>query len=264
MRKVSMNKLRVAFVSILMASIAQVSVAADWSTTQLDYQLGKLVTPGFGLAPETENTTNILTFQHASGWSKGDNFFFVDFLDSDDPTGFNNNDWYGEFYPNFSYSKIFGKKFNGPLRDVGFTLGLNLAGDPNVVKYLPGIRLDWNVPGFSFFNTLLAAYIDDSEGIANGPEGSAPAEDDSWIFDVSWSKTWANGKWSFAGHGEYVAGRDNEFGDELESWILLQPQIRYHFNKVLSAGIEYQYWKNKLGDGDADESAVQLLATWTF
>lgn len=29
-------------------------------------------------------------------------------------------------------------------------------------------------------------------------------------------------------------------------------------------GIEYQYWQNKLGNKDVDESTVQLLTVWNF
>jgi len=244
---------------------SQFANAADWSTTQVDLQIGDLISPGFGFRPETEHSTTIITFQHASGYKYGDNFFFVDFLDSGDPSGFNNKDWYGEWYTNFSYNKIYGKEFKGAIRDVGLTLGVNYAADANVVKYIPAIRLDWNIPGFNFFNTMLGLYIDDSDGVIGGPPGSAPAEDDSWIIDASWGANFGKDKkWSFAGHIEYIDSRTNEFGGKVESWVLAQPQIRYHFNDALAAGIEYQYWMNKLGDKEADESAVQLLLTYTF
>lgn len=264
MKKISIVKLlSFCYLSVLLGFSLPAS-AADWSTTQLDITYGELITPGFGgIQTETENDTLIYTFQHASGWSKGDNFFFVDFLNSgDEVTGFNNYDWYGEWYTNFSYGKISGKEFSGALKDVGFTFGLNMAADANVIKYLPGIRLDWNVPGFAFVNTLFTAYIDDSEGFS--VPGSAPSEDDSYMIDVAWLMFFGDGKWSFAGHMEYIAERDNELGGTVEAWILAQPQIRYHFNDAVSAGIEYQYWQNKLGDKDADESAAQLLLTWTF
>ena len=263
MEKISLFKhTAFCYVACLLA-LSLPATAADWSTTQVDIQVGELITPGFGLRPETENDTIILTLQHASSWSKGDNFFFVDLLNSDDDdTGFNNIDWYGEWYTNFSYGKISGNEFSGALKDVGFTLGINAAADANAFKYIPGVRLDWNVPGFVFVQTLFGAYIDSSEG--SGVPGSAPAEDDSYIVDIAWLSFFADGKWSFAGHMEYVAERDNEFGDTVEAWILAQPQIRYHFNDALSAGIEYQYWKNKLGDKEADESVAQLLFTWTF
>jgi hypothetical protein len=264
MKNISLKKILALCILSSLPGLNLPANAADWSTTQLDIQYGELTTPGFGFRSETENDTLIYTLQHASGWSKGDNFFFVDFLNSDDEdTGFNNTDWYGEWYTNFSYGKISGKKFSGALMDVGFTFGLNLAGDANVIKYLPGIRLDWNVPGFAFVQTLFTAYIDDSEG--SDVPGSAPSEDDSYMIDVAWLAFFGDdNKWSFAGHMEYIGERDNEFGDTVEDWILAQPQIRYHFNDAVSAGIEYQYWQNKLGDKEADESAAQLLFTWTF
>ena len=50
--------------------------------------------------------------------------------------------------------------------------------------------------------------------------------------------------------------------------LLAQPQFRYNLGKTLAfdnplhIGIEYQYWRNKLGDRDTDESVVQLLLVW--
>ncbi len=61
---------------------------------------------------------------------------------------------------------------------------------------------------------------------------------------------------------EYVAGRENEFGGRVESWILAQPQLRWNPNDRISVGIEYQFWMNKLGDAATDESALQALFVW--
>ena len=64
----------------------------------------------------------------------------------------------------------------------------------------------------------------------------------------------------------------NSFGTtELESWILFQPQIRLDLGEALGnesgklfVGIEYQYWKNKLGEKGTDDNTAQLLAVWRF
>jgi hypothetical protein len=32
----------------------------------------------------------------------------------------------------------------------------------------------------------------------------------------------------------------------------------------LLVGIEYQYWQNKLGDRNTDESVAQFLVVWRF
>ena len=69
---------------------------------------------------------------------------------------------------------------------------------------------------------------------------------------------------SLEGHIEYIGERDNEIGNKVERWVLAQTQFRWRANDHVSAGIEYQYWMNKLGDKDTDERAVQALLVWRF
>ncbi len=246
--------------------------AAQWSTTELQVQYGKLDVPTF-VAPRTGSTQNtlIITAQNASGWDWGDSFFFVDFLSAQSNRGsaFNIEDAYGELYLNFSSSKILGINYgDGLLRDVGLIQGFNYGADPNVFKYLPGIRFSWNLPGFAFLNTDFMAYFDLSPGVSSG---GAPSETDSWMVDVNWAYPFALGsqKFSIEGHVEYIDGRRNEFGGRVESWVLAQPQVRWDIGNALLGkadkfyvGIEFQYWRNKLGDKATDETAVQALAVW--
>ena len=51
----------------------------------------------------------------------------------------------------------------------------------------------------------------------------------------------------------------------------MQPQVRMDLGEALGneagnffVGIEYQYWKNKLGKKDQNESTVQLQTVWNF
>ncbi|RDE23071.1 nucleoside-binding protein [Motiliproteus coralliicola] len=236
--------------------------AADWSTTELQLQRGDLDVPSF--AGGGSEQTTILTLQHASGWKYGDTFFFVDASKTSD-----NSDLYAELYPHFSFGKISGKDLSvGPIRDFGLVTGLNFAADANVLKYLPGVRLSLDLPGFAFANLDVTAYIDDSDGVASG---GAPAEDDSYMVDFSWAYPFKIGStsWSVEGHAEYIGSRDNEFGDKVSHHILAQPQLRLDLGEQLFdragqlfVGIEYQYWNNKLGDSKTDESVVQALLVW--
>ncbi len=238
--------------------------SSEWSVNEVQLQQGNLKSLSF-LGGEKASTT-IVTFQHASGWQYGDNFFFLDRIDDNRNDGFNDKDWYGEWYTNFSLGKIRGKAVaTGPLKDIGFVMGFNWAADADVTKYLPGVSLSWDIPGFKFFNTLITAYIDDSDGVA---QGGAPAEDNSWMIDNSFAYPFNVGSQSFSieGHFEYIGSRDNEFGNSVASWILAQPQVRWDIGEYLFSekdkmfvGIEYQYWKNKLGDKETDESVVQFL-----
>lgn len=256
-----------AIVGIVLVGVgagSQPALAADWSNTEAHFQYGSLDTPYLGfVAPglEEDKDTLIVTLQHASGWKYGENFFFFDVIFADTGiNGFNDNDIYGEWYPYFSFRKIGGKeRGNGKIGDVRFIAGLNYASQAKVLKYLPGVGLSWNVKGFAFLNTDFTAYIDSSSGAANG---GAPKEDDSFMFDVSWKRPFKNGKFSIEGHAEYIGSRTNEFNGPVEAWILAQPQFRWYVKPNLAIGIEYQFWQNKLGDGNTDESAVQALVVW--
>ena len=245
---------------LLFVSTASVSVpAVQWSNTELQLQYGNLDIPTFAGGGDSDHL--IYTLQHASGWKYGDNFFFIDVLDARDP-GFQDFDLYSEWYSNFSLGKIREKKMRaGFVSDLGLILGVNWADDANVRKYLPGLRLSLDLPGFAFANLDIAAYIDASEGAASG---GAPSEDDTFMVDFNFARPFTIGESSFSieGHVEYVGERRNEFGGKVASWVLAQPQLRWNPNDRISLGIEYQLWINKLGDGATDESALQALFVW--
>lgn len=253
---------------LYMTSMTCNVMAADWGINEVHYQYGDLSTPTF--AGGGTNLTHVLTFQHASAWKYGTNFMFIDFLSDNKNDGFNDSDFYGEWYPTLSIPKIFGvEDFKlGPVNDVRLIAGINLAADANVRKFLPGIQLGWDVPGFLFLNTELEAYIDFSEGAKSG---GAPKQTDSWIFDVSWGYPFNIGsaKFSFEGHAEYVHDRKNELGQDVSWWMLAQPQLRFDVGDIVFnrpdqfyIGTEVQIWLNKLGDPKTDEFAPQFLFVW--
>ena len=69
--------------------------------TEFHYQFGHLVNP-FATPEATTATTHILTLQQASTWKGGDSFFFVDIIEDTGIDGFNEKDFYGEWYPSLS------------------------------------------------------------------------------------------------------------------------------------------------------------------
>lgn len=249
--------------SILMVGLLWPTQALAWQINELQYQHGELdiIDP---LGGGTQ-TTHILTVQHASGWAFGDNFFFADFSRARD-TG---DDVYLEGYAALRGSKLFDADLSfGPIADLGPVMGVNYGKVPKVRKYLPGIRLNWSIPGLTFLNTDFTAYLDDSAGLA---DGGAPAETNSFMVDVSWAWPLVFGRHRFSieGHVEYIDGRRNEFGDRVERHVLGQPQFRYDIGNTLThtpdtvfIGLEYQFWINKLGDAGTDEHAPQLLLVW--
>lgn len=242
---------------LLYFSLISSTYAAQWSNTELQYQKGDL-SNAYGSG---DTNTTILTLQHVSGWEYGSNFFFVD-----QSSSANSTDFYAELYSTFSLGKITKKDFNfAALKDVGIVMGVNVAGDANKKKYLPGFKLSWDVSGFKVFDTTLTAYIDKSEGIP------VPREDNSYMVDWVWSYPFSIKEhlFSISGHMEYIHERKNEFNTTVESWVLAQPQIRYdlgdrifNIENQLFVGIEYQYWKNKLGDPKTDENVIQALVVW--
>ena len=239
----------------LMAAMAVPSAAQ----TDFAWQYGSLVNPF------TEDgksaTTSILTFQNASGWKYGGSFFFIDFIRDDMADGFNDVEFYGEWYPTLSLSAVSGREIKiGAINDIRILHGLNFDGDANVFKLLPGIQLSWSVPGFIFLNTDFTAMFDYSAGVEKG--GAPKTDDTGFMFDVSWLLPINIGSVSlaFTGHAEYISGVTNELGGKVNSWILAQPQFTADVtgDGWLHAGVELQYWHNKLGS-DHTEFTPQLL-----
>ena len=246
---------------VLGAMLAGLAVAPAAAQTEFQFQYGRLSNPFSGHSL----TSRILTIQQASSWSLGDSFVFIDFVDDGLVDGFNDKDFYGEWYPTLSFGKMANRTVGGgPLRDVALIGGINFGGDADFFKYLPGVRLSWAVPGFFFLNTDITAFIDGNTGSV------APRTGNSWMFDVSWGAGFDVGSQSFGffGHAEYIGGVVDEFGNEGQSWILAQPQLVWDLGKAVSGaanqlflGGEYQYWPNKLGT-ETDENTLQLLVIW--
>ncbi len=266
-----------AILPALLLSVTGISQAATWSTNEVHLQYGELDAP---FTAGAERDTFIITFQHASGWKYGDNFFFIDHLsssESSDTGGDDGDEFYGEWYSNFSLGAITGKSLKfGPVKDIGVIAGFNFAPEVDSLWYLPGIRLALELPGFAFANLDTTAYIHEGDGFIRD-------EDEGYMVDFNWAYPFKIGGLSFSieGHIEYI-NRDGQTLDifedgsvlvdtQLDSWVLAQPQLRldlgeqlYGTASELFVGIEYQYWKNKLGDGDTDESAIQALVVWRF
>ena len=232
-----------------------------YQATELQLQYGRYEIPFTGSSDS--ETGFVYTFQHAHSWKYGDTYMFIDYSDLDE----SGTELYGEIYPNFSLGKITGRRVGfWKVKDVGVLLGYNYGRDTRIRKYLPGVRLSWDFPGFTFLNTDFTLYLDGNKGLNNG--SGIPKEDDSYMIDVNWAAPFDVGRHSFSieGHVEYIGSRDNEFGEKIPYHILAQPQFRYDLGKTwfdkkdeLFVGIEWQYWKNKNGDRDTNESAPQLL-----
>ena len=247
-------------VGLLIATFAISSQAAIWSSTEIHYSSGDYLN---FKNDKHDATTRIITFQHASGHKYGKNFFFVDHSRSDTGSGF-----YGEWYSTFGLGAITGSDMSfGAVKDVGLIAGFNFAPGTNSMYTLPGVNLALDLPGFAFANLDITGY---NHIKTDGSSG----EESSYMLDFNWAYPFKAGglSWSVEGHAEYIAGRDLKDGsDKLEDWILMQPQVRLDLGEALGneagnlfVGIEYQYWKNKYGEKDKNESMVQLQTVWNF
>lgn len=275
-------KIASAIATTLIASSALITTSAaaeNWSNTEVQLQaLGELERVGTG---GTADTT-ILTFQHAGGWDYGDNFFFVDYsrYSVNDDANFpveDSSEFYGEWYSNFSLGAITGSDLSfGPVKDIGVVAGFNFAPEVDSAWILPGVRFSLDLPGFAFAQIDVTGYMHQGGGSATSPVFTVVDEASSFMVDFAWAYPFKLGStsWSIEGHLEYIDGREqtNNFGTtDLEYWILFQPQIRLDLGEVLGTkanqlfvGIEYQYWKNKLGEKGTDDNTAQLLAVWRF
>ena len=232
--------------------------------TEFHLQAGKLRNPFTQKSVESL----VLTVQQASQWKLGDSFFFLDYIADRKQDGFNDRDLYAEWYPTLSIGKLKQTEARlGPISDVAFIAGINMGSDAKVLKFLPGMRASWDIPGFLFLNTDLTAYIDRNLGVN---KGGAPKEGNSFTFDINWAAPFKLGNQSFAimGHMEYIGSRSNELGGRYDGSILAQPQFVWDIGQAMAnepnqilGGFEYQYWRNKLGT-DEDENTIQFLVVW--
>jgi hypothetical protein len=277
-----MTKALLTTAAFLLISLAQPIYAITWSTTELHLQHGELEQVGSDGA-ETDNL--IITLHHVHGWEFGRNFFFIDYFDAhSDGNGRNpfnpgsdRHYFYGEGYSTVSLGKITGSSFAlGIVKDVGLTLGVNIAESVDSWWLLPGVTFALDLPGFNFANFAALGYLNHSYADRNDSEFKVLDESNTYMFDFSWDYPFKIGRtsWTLTGHIEYIKGRSQHSTvgkKQLASWVLAQPQLRldigeWLFNKKgqLYAGIEYQYWHNKLGEKGTHDNEAQLLAVWRF
>ncbi len=227
----------------LLVTAAAAGTAQNWSATNVQWLHGH----GFELGPET---LSILTFEHASTWPLGSNFFFFD-ITRPFAAG---TAIYGEWYSRLSWHATgLRAESEGPLRDVSFTAALNAGNDFRA--YLAGVTLHFRVPGFSFLDLDLMAYDDRSDSTV------------TYIVTPAWEVSVTIGKASLRWRGfvDFIGAEG-----ERAAQVLAQPQLLLELGSLwgeatrLSVGIEYQYWRHKYGVEGVVESVPQLLLLWQF
>jgi nucleoside-specific outer membrane channel protein Tsx len=225
------------------ACALQPARAADWSTTSLWLLQGKHFELG-------ARERNLLRLEHADAWIYGDNYFFVDFIDSGD----GETSFYGEFAPRLSLGKLRGNPLAfGPVTDVLLAGGINAGEDFRA--YLYGLGVDLKLPGFSYFQ--LNAYVRDDKALPGT----------SWQLTPVWLYPFRIGRLSFEFQG-FIDFIGSEGGTR--SNYVAAPRLWLDLGALwgspghLQIGFEYLYWKNKFGVDGVNESVFQPALRWTF
>jgi nucleoside-specific outer membrane channel protein Tsx len=124
------------------AKAAEPKKMVQWSVFDFQYLYGF----NWSLGPPRKD---VLTLEHADGWSLGDNYLFVDVyhIANQETT----TSEYGEWQPRFSLSKIFRANLNhGLLNDILESNRLAFGG--GFLAYLVGGAIDLNIPGFAYWH----------------------------------------------------------------------------------------------------------------
>ncbi len=260
--------------ALICATSAPAAQSLDWSANELQLLHGTQYQEPFN---PSDVSKSIVTLQHASGYSLGRNFLFVDVIQSgnqeldlasqrESPT-----EIYGEAYTTLSLSKLAQRGLTvGPVKDFGLTLGINIGSkdsqlNPKPKVYLAGVTLDFAVLK-GFFNVDVLGYWDHGcyDGIDSCPDYKA-----TYQITPAWSLPFTLGSvgGEFAGFVDFIGSR----GAGTVHQVLSQPQLRFDIGKPLLnhkgqlyAGIEYQYWRNKYGNKGVDEHHPQVLVLWKF
>jgi nucleoside-specific outer membrane channel protein Tsx len=233
-----------------------------WNDNSLSYLYGQ----HFKVDGTGDDTQQTLSFEHASGWTWGDIFMFVDNKWSSGLSGADGHSYYGEFSPRLSLGKITDRSLSyGIVKDVLIAATYE-RGENRNRKYLLGPAVDLVLPGFDRFS--LNTYYRKPDGITGKASGQ-------WQINPTWSMTLPVGRSDILFDG-YLEWYVNDVGNKGTSNYVARsfhfnPQVKYDVGKALGqqqkrfyAGLEWDYWSNKYGIEDTsgfptDQNALSLL-----
>ena len=227
--------------------------ALDWTSNNIQYLHGS----GYLLGSKDRE---IVTLEHSDGWQYGQNFGFIDTTHHDEYV--NGYEWeaYGEAYSYLSANKVTGAHVHyGPIKDVGMTLGINAGSLPSSTPfraYLAGGSIQFDLPLFKFLQVDLLGYK--NERLPSVSFQVTP----SW--ELSLERIGL--PIIFRGFMDYISPG----GAGIAETVLFQPQVLldvgsfFNHKQLLLLGIEYQFWYNKFGLYNQDESVTQSVAMFRF
>lgn len=250
-----MKRILVFTTATLLTAAAFAGDILHWQDNSISFLAGK----NFKLDPDTQET---ITLEHASGWSVGDLYGFVDgiYLDGDKDYKGDRASYYGEIAPRLSAGKILDKDLSVLFIKDFLVAGCFEFGKNSSENYLIGLGVDLAIPGFDFFQLNFYRRFK-----------YADSDPESYQITPAWKVTLPLAKSAFIcdGYIDWVFGKDT---DQLH----FNPQLKFDVGvfcglkeRSLLAGVEYDYWKNKYGvrDGDgidSDQSALSGLIQYHF
>ena len=250
-----------AFLALSVALAVPAGAAAQGSSRTEAQYLGGVAVVGGAASPT--GFQHALVLQHDSAWSRGYNFFWLEMLCCEDPVA--NREAFLEWYSTLDLGALIGSDLSfGPVRGLGINGGVNWGAQSRFTKFTPGLRLMFDLPGFTFANLNLNWLVDFGEG---------PRDDAVLDVDFSWGRPFEIGGASFSaeGHIEWQSPHDRGDGGRAPYVVLLQPQLRYDLGKTLSGaagrllvGTELLVWRNKFRVEGAHEFLPKLMVVFGF
>lgn len=262
-------------VAFLLAGIACTVRAVDWSDSAISYRYGTRFEEPFN---GNDIAKNIVNLSSAFGDQYGKNFFSADWLLSSkqDPSAPGSRAGAYEVYVlyrhTFDLGKIGGRNLAfGPVRGVGITGGFDFNSKADASynsrkrMLVAGPTLMLDVPGFLDVSLLTLwesnAPHDRYTGVAT-PRYAYRAHQ---MLSAAWGIPFELGvPLSFAGYADLIGAKDkNEFGADTAREPNIDLQIMYDLGvdagmrkNTFKVGVEYQYWKNKFGNSDRNNSGA--------
>ena len=246
-----------ALATTMAMSAAAAQAETFWTNTSLSYLAGSdYVNPFMPAGTEDEADGSVITFEHAGAYNWGKSFSFIDIIETDNKT-INSDETYLEVGVDFSLTG--GKGFQSAVKDIYLVTQLeNGTASVPFTNYLGGIGLRWDVPGFTFFDTNIYYRNND-------------LQDDNAQLTVAWGLPFSIGPvaMTFDGFFDYATATEDAFGD-VDDYFHAQPQLKVDLGNFWNqankyyVGVEVDYWQNKFGVKDADQTAVQAMVQINF
>jgi nucleoside-specific outer membrane channel protein Tsx len=229
--------------------------AATFSTANIQYLTGK----NYSVGSDSQDLTkkNIVTFEYASAWKYGDNFFFIDLTAPFETSSSDHQELYGEWHPRFSLNRWFNLSEKSLIKNISTAFEMNFGrssyGATRALLY--GLGFDFNLPGFAFFNINI--FIRENKDSGKQTFQLSPY----WLFPFSIGQQ----NFEFNGFLDYETADGNRFAN-----YLFSPQLLWDLGNIwgkkgmIYIGLEYNKWHNMYGLEGVNEDRIQFMGRWTL